>query len=74
MQESWAIKGAAAAWISNYYLSQDVQYVFSIGSESSMSTSSSGVMLLYSVSVSLLRRCFALREADHWPVTGAEVK
>jgi hypothetical protein len=55
MQEVRAIKGATAAQISNYYLSQNIQYVLYNGCASSMSLSSLGVILLHWVSVSLLK-------------------
>jgi hypothetical protein len=46
---------AATARISNYYLSQDIQHILCNRCASSKSLSSSGVILLYSVSVSLLK-------------------
>jgi hypothetical protein len=65
MQELRTIKGAEAAWISNYYLSQNIHYILYSGCASSMTLSSSGVILLYLVSVSLLKWCFALKRYKH---------
>jgi hypothetical protein len=62
MQEVGTIKGAATAWISNYYLSQSIQCIRYSGCASSMSLSSSGeIFLLHSMSVLLLKWCFALQ-------------
>jgi hypothetical protein len=65
MQEVGTFKCAAAAWISNYYLSQNIQFILYSGCASSLALSSSGVILLQSLSVTLLKWCFALKRYNH---------
>jgi hypothetical protein len=61
MQEVGTTEFAETVWIRNYYLSQNNQHILYSGCGSSMSLSPSGVILLHAVSVSLLKRCFALK-------------